>query len=131
MALSLLLSLLELAGLLSDIGPTWLILQMKKASLNTRCLIHTHTDTHTLLDSSQQAALQPALGFHSLICCSHDTSEPWETIPNHQQDKTSSLMHSGLELEFKIHSQLNSQWPTIVVYTVVSQTADFACRSVH
>lgn len=38
------------------------------------------TQTHTLLDSSQQAALLPSQGFHTLICCSHNTSEPRKTI---------------------------------------------------
>lgn len=61
------------------------------------------TQTRTSPDSSQQAALVQPLGFQTLICCSHDTSEPRETIPSHRQDTTSLLMcrnmHSGFELE--------------------------------
>lgn len=94
------------------------------------------TQTHTLPYSSQQAALLQSLGFQTLIVCSHDNSKPWEMTPNHWQDKTSSLisknMHSGLELEFKMHSQFNSKWPTAHVYTFsISQSPDIACHSVH
>lgn len=45
---------------------------------HTRFLPVSSTQTHTLPDSSQQAALLQSLGFQTLIRCSHDTSEPQE-----------------------------------------------------
>lgn len=75
--------------------------------------------THTLPDSSQQAALLQSLGFQTLIRCSHDTSENVQERRYPRQDKTSSFinrnMHSAFKLVFKIHSQFNSEWPTTLV----------------
>lgn len=113
----------------------WYCRWRKQAETHAVLFSLSHTDTHTTgqLTAGSTSTIS---GFsHSNLLFSQHLRAQEDDIPNHRQDKTRSLMwrnmHSGLELELKMHSQFNSEWPTTLVYTVVSQTVDLACHSVH